>query len=207
MIGILTNLRHRCLVQVFQSIRLHVILNVLRELSFVPGGILLLQHFHVLRHMVAQNSGLVRFCVIGCLSTFIFCRSVARELFGCVRHVQTSINSSLQGSPHATTCNSPSNSDIQDALHWSLIIFFIFDVELLSVGFFVPFERISKSEMLQCSTRSQKTSQVCSSVILQTCFDSILGKLHRRRLRDNLVSQDGCISNLHDDLAIREPHN
>mmetsp|Transcript_40912 Transcript_40912/g.108414 ORF Transcript_40912/g.108414 Transcript_40912/m.108414 type:complete len:216 (-) Transcript_40912:16-663(-) len=145
------------------------------------------------------------FGIIRGLRSFVLSWSVARELFSCVWNVQAAVNSTLQCSPHAAASDRSTDTNVQDALKWSLFeILLVFDVVILTIDLLVALEGFVKIELLQRSARDQETSKICSTVILQTRFDSVLGQLRGSRLSHDFVTQDGCVGHLANDLRVCE---
>merc|ERR1719271_2207480 len=176
-------------------------------MSLVLGGILFLQHLHVLFDIHTEDLIFVCLGIILGVCALLLSRLEAREVLGTVGNVQTAICCTLQCAPHACTHTCSSNTYIQNDLEWPLLCLFFFDVVLFAVNLFLALDHTVLAEFLQGAACDEETGAICSSVVLVSHWNAVLGKFSRCGLANNLISCDGSVGNLADDFPVGEAHD
>ena len=96
-------------------------------------------------------------------------------------------------------------AQVQDTLERTLfVVLLVLDMVLFATSLFVPLERLVKAEYFRGSSGCEETCQVSGSVVLQHCLGTVTRKLCGCRLCRDLVSEDGCIGNLHNEPSVGE---
>ena len=83
--------------------------------------------------MISKNLLLVGLSIVLGLTALFVCCFETRKVLGLVRHMQATINGSLQSSPHPVTHASTANANIKDALERPLLVLFVFNMVLLTI--------------------------------------------------------------------------
>lgn len=201
-LGVLTDLLVAVLVQIFNAIRLDIVLNELGELNFVTLRIFLLEHLHVLLNVRTQNALKVSTGIVLVVLTPLLRLLVSRELLDVVGNVKTAINSALQDAEDAGTRHGASQTQVKVNLERSLLQIFFFDVELLGISLFDTSDSVSLSHKIQAATSDQETGGVAGGVVGVTDRNPIFGKLVGLRLAVDTIALDGGVHNLADDLLV-----
>mmetsp|Transcript_3421 Transcript_3421/g.5734 ORF Transcript_3421/g.5734 Transcript_3421/m.5734 type:complete len:235 (+) Transcript_3421:355-1059(+) len=166
--------------------------------------IFLLQHLHVLFHMIAENLLLVGLCIVLRLTTFLISCLETREVLGLVGNMEASVNCTFQCSPHAVPHASASNANIQNALERPLLILLILHVIFFAVKLFLPFELFVQSKLLQDTTGHQEPGGVCCSIVLMPSRDTKMSQLIGGCCGNNHVTSQGGVNTLANDTLVGE---
>merc|ERR1719174_417640 len=194
-------------IHVFQLVGIDVIGNKLGEVSLILCGVFLLEHLHVLLNMTTEDTLLVSLRIVLGVCTLLLSRLESWEVLGAVRHMQSTVCSSLECTPHASTHYSVPDADIQNALERSLVGLLLLNVELLAIDLLLALDRVILAELLQGPACHEKPSAVCCSIVLVSHGNAILRELRRCGLADDLVPRDGGIGHLANNLGVGEAHN
>ena len=149
----------------------------------------------------------IGFCIILRLLSLFLSWLEAREVLGAVWHMQASICRSLECTPHAGTHASATDADIQDDLEWTLLRLLLLNVVLFTVQLLLALDILVLAKLLQGAAGDEQSGAVGGGVVFVSDGNTVLSELGRGGLADNLVSTDGCVGNLTDDLGVREAND
>merc|ERR1719321_1585258 len=88
-----------------------------------------------------------------------------------------------------------------------MISLLFLDVELLAIDLFLALDHAILAKLLQGSARDKQTCAVGGSVVLVSNWYAELCELCRSGLADDLVTSNGGVGDLADDLAVCEAHD
>mmetsp|Transcript_59790 Transcript_59790/g.123709 ORF Transcript_59790/g.123709 Transcript_59790/m.123709 type:complete len:218 (-) Transcript_59790:27-680(-) len=127
--------------------------------------------------MVAENLLLVSLSIVLGLAALFICCLEAREVLGAMRNVKTTINRTLQRSPHSMAHASSADPNVQNALEGPLLVVFIFDVVVLTIELLLSLELLIQAESLQDSSGQQEPGGISRRIVLMAGRDAKASEL------------------------------
>ena len=189
-------------VQLFQTISLDVVLNVLGELRLVALLVIVGKSLHVLSNVTTKDV-LAQSVGIELLAFWV----VARETLLIVGDEDTAVRSTLHGTKDTSTSRGSVETHVEEALEWATL----FTVNLGGLGklvfticFFDTGEGLVEVEFLEGTASEQETGSVGSRPVGQTVLDSISLELVRIGSAENLVAREFGSHQLADDVSVGE---
>ena len=186
-----------------------------------PLVIFLLQTLHVLCNMTTKYV-LLQYIGIQLFTLLV----ITWESLFVVRNVETTVAGALESTEYTRTGGSSLETNIKVDLEWSGCIFVIegFGGREFAVWLRHTLIFISKAEFCQSSPSSKETSCIGYPALVQHCelpvsctltsspvskamVNSIPRELFRPGSRENIVSRDTSVDDLHDDFSVGESDN
>lgn len=192
---------------VFDAIGLDVVLGVLLELKFEPLGILLGQLVHVLVDVGTENPLEVSLGVVGVVHAPLFGLFVTAELLDGVGDVETAILSTLEDRENPGTHQSPDQTNVEDDLEGPPLVILVFDVEFFLVLLFDTLDLLVHTDLLEDPPGDQETGLVTSGVGGVANGSTVFLELGGGLLAESLITEDGGVDNLGDELLVGDPDN
>jgi len=117
---------------------------------------------------------------------------------------QTSIRGTLQTSENSVTSGGSGQSDVQNSLEWSLFLAFTFLLNIVefSVDGLVSVVKLVKLGGVEESSGAEEASGVAGSIVGETCGKSVLLEFSGLSVAEDLVTLDGGVDDLADDLGV-----
>lgn len=100
---------------------------------------------------------------------------VSRESILRVRNKQTTIRSTFKGAENTASRRRPSQSNVKEDFEWSASIFNLLGERMTAIRFNNTFVFICKTNLGQSTTSNEEASGICSSPILESMFNPVLG--------------------------------
>lgn len=189
-------------IQLLQSIRLDLIIDVTGELTLVPLLIVVGERLHVLRDVTAKDVLAQSFGV-----ELLALDIVARETLLAVRNVQATVRSTLHGAEHTRTGRRPRKANIEETLEGPPAL--AIDLGLLgerelSIRLRDTLELVVDLELVQRTTRDQETGAVSGGPVGQAMADAVALELVGVGGDEDLVANDLGADDLADDVLVGE---
>lgn len=162
----------------------------------------------VAEDVVSQNLGLPVHVLTGLLNL----ASLSLDLFLGLRvtgeslvlmgDVETSVNTSLEGSVDLSTGGGSLETDIEEALEGSSLSLVVVDIVVFSIGLLNTLVHRVHANLGEESSGGEETSAVSSRVVGETSGDTVSVELGGGGLGKDLISSESGIDNLDDDLGV-----
>ncbi len=123
--------------------------------------------------------------------------------------MQTTVQSTLERAEDASTGGCGLKTHIQAHLEGALLTLDILGEEILTVDLLLPLINLIEAEQLQGAAGQEQTSSVASGPIFETeaAWKTVAHKLLGVGLRKNLVSLDGGVGDLSQDIPVGDANN
>jgi len=122
--------------------------------------------------------------------------------------MQTTISSTLQGTPQTGTNAGALKTDIQNGFEWagSLIILLTlrFNVVIFTIKFLFAFEFIIQAKILESAASNQQAGGIGCRIILVAAWDAKLGEFCGIASSHTFVTQNGRVHNLANEFGVGE---
>mmetsp|Transcript_52016 Transcript_52016/g.59410 ORF Transcript_52016/g.59410 Transcript_52016/m.59410 type:complete len:306 (-) Transcript_52016:19-936(-) len=216
LVGVLLDLGVDLLVGFFDGRNLHFlqVLDPFAELTLVLVSIFGFQQVHIFLDVNTHDVLSVDF---GVEFTFIIFITTLGNTSGesgfAMGDVETSITSSLKSTEDSGTSGSSGETNIEDSLEGLSSVFlitvlhFVMGVIVVTGNFGNTSEGLFQTDSLQDSAGQQQTGTVSSGVVGKTTLESPFAQFSGVSLSQDLVTNDGSISNLADNLGVGDSDN
>lgn len=206
--GVLADTFESLSVKVFDGFNLGGLegLDPFGEVELVFFGVAFLHFVHVVVDMNTEDSVSVHFGVVGFVLVGILGES--GETLGVVGDVQTSVNGTFQSTENTVTGGGGDQTDVQHSLEGLLTVHVVVvHGVVFTVNFLLAFILLVQLVFLEESAGAEETSGVAGGVVGQTSVDAVLLELIGLSLSHNLVTFEGSIDDLADNLAAGDTGN
>ncbi len=129
---------------------------------------------------------------------------VAWESLGVVGDVNSTINSTLEGTEDSITSGSSNKTNIEESLEGALVLVntLLIDIEEFTVSFLNTLIEVVETKLGQESSGDEETGGVGGGIVGKTSLETESLELSGVSLSEDLITLDGSVDHLNNDSAV-----